>query len=367
MSEIEQYTQTDTPAAPPALNSGAISIVREYTAAMDDAHRFASAICQSPFVPEHFRNKPADTALAILYGASVGFDPMTSVQQLFVIGGKPALYARAMVAVVVAAGHEIWTEDEKPGSVTVAGRRKGSDKITRVTWTTELAQQAGYTKNPKYKTDPRSMLYARASGDVARRIAPDALLGLAYNLEEMQLVDDGRQRPAVERSTPTTQKDRVRAAIGAPDPRAPQSEPESITEAQSKKLHALANELHLSREQKIGGIAQIVGHPIESTNDLTKTEAVAVIDSLETKVAATRPVPADEDGAYPADVVDTPTDTSEDKTQVWQQVVAAGGNLDMALWALEADFEQFTGIKVHEGDASAYRAYLTELQGREAA
>ena len=369
MTEIEQYNdQPPVPAIqPPALTGAGMAMIREYTAAMDDAHRFASAICQSPFVPQHFAKKPADTALAILYGASVGFDPMTSVQQLYVIGGKPALYARAMVAIVLAAGHDIWTEDEGEGFVTVAGRRKGSDKVTKVTWTTELAQQAGYTKNAKYKSEPRAMLYARASGDVARRIAPDALLGLAYNVEEMQLVDEQPQQR--QQATAASQKDRVRAAIAQPaaepdETPADKPEPEQpgITAAQTKKLHALVGELGLSREQKISGVCQIIGRQVESTSELTKAEAVQVIDSLEQAAkpaAATDPEP-DDDGAVDGEIVD-------DADQVWQQCSEAASAIGMNLWDLEADFKTFTGIKRADADVAALQAYLTDLQGREAA
>jgi hypothetical protein len=374
MTEIEQYNDQPTVPAipPPALTGAGMAMIREYTAAMDDAHRFATAICHSPFVPQHFAKKPADTALAILYGASVGFDPMTSVQQLYVIGGKPALYARAMVAIVLAAGHDIWTEDEGDNFVTVAGRRKGSDKITKVTWTTELAQQAGYTKNAKYKSEPRAMLYARASGDVARRIAPDALLGLAYNVEEMQLVDEQPQQR--QQSTAASQKDRVRAAIQQPSPQEPEVSAEnqpadepSITDAQTKKLHALAGELGLTREQKISGACQIIGRQIESTSELTKAEAVRVIDSLEnaTRAAGTAAEPPqqsvpDEEGAVDGEIVD-------EADQVWQQCIEAASAIGMNLWGLDADFEAFSGIKRADADVAALSAYLTELQNRAAA
>src|SRR5690606_26985563 len=94
------------------------------------------------------------------------------------------------------------------------GRRKGSSQMERVTWTTDMAQRAGYMTNSKYKTDPRSMLYARASGDVARRIAPDALLGMAHNVEELT-ISEANQSP----SAPSSQVDRMRSAL-RPEPEA---------------------------------------------------------------------------------------------------------------------------------------------------
>lgn len=377
MTELEKHTNESTSlatTAPPALTNGAMTMIRQTAQAMSDAHQIASAICRTAFVPKHFQGKPEETAVAMLYGATVGFDPITSVQQIYVIGGKPALYARAMVAVVVAAGHEIWTEAEEPGSVTVAGQRKGSDKVTRVTWTSELAQQAGYTSNAKYRTDPRSMLYARASGDVARRIAPDALLGMAYNVEEMELVD--QPRATQQRSTASTQKDRVRAAVAAPQasgpadegsPAAPSQAPsapsagsgDTITDAQTKKLHALVGDLGLNREQKIGGVCQIVGRQVESTKELTKAEAVQVIDSLEQALKNRGEPQPDEDGAYPAETVED--------DPLWAEVTETAAGLGMNLWTLEEDFKESTGLTRDSADETAVQAYLEDLKSRKAA
>lgn len=154
---------------------------------LGQAFQIAEAICGTQFAPQHFRGKPHDAAAAILYGSQVGLDPLTALQNLYVIGGKPALYARTMQAIVQAAGHAVWTEESTDDSVTVAGQRAGSEAVERVTWTIERAQTAGYTSNANYKKDPQAMLYARATGDVCRRIAPDALLGMAYTVEEMRV------------------------------------------------------------------------------------------------------------------------------------------------------------------------------------
>lgn len=299
MSEIEQYEKPATMVTTNESVTG--SSIQQTAIELQDAHKIASAICRTAFVPEHFRGKPEETAVGILYGATVGFDPLTAVQQIFVIGGKPALYARAMVAIAMRAGHDIWTEEEKPGTVTVAGKRAGSDHVSRVTWTTELAKQAGYDKNPKYRSDPRSMLYARASGDVARRIAPDALLGLAYNVEEMQLAGTAdvvsrpkatakdqvraalttKQEPAPEESEPTDVTD-VEIVPDEPETDVPEKPaPGGITKEQSKKLHASFGELNITeRDDRLDYASKVVGHDLGSSADLSKAEASQVIESL---------------------------------------------------------------------------------------
>ncbi|MCZ4506609.1 hypothetical protein O4273_27765, partial [Rhodococcus ruber] len=62
---------------------------------------------------------------------------------------------------------------------------------------------------------PQSMLYARASGDIARRVAPDALLGMAYHVEELEAsaeLDNASKVP------PLPQRSRARQVEAATAP-----------------------------------------------------------------------------------------------------------------------------------------------------
>lgn len=197
-----------TPQTITVHEGGGVDMIAKTAGQLGQAFQIAEAICGTQFAPQHFRGQPHDAAAAILYGAQVGLDPLTALQNLYVIGGRPALYARTMQAIVQAAGHSIWTEDSSDSSVTVCGQRAGSEAIERVTWTIERAQTAGYTTNKNYQKDPQAMLYARATGDVCRRIAPDALLGMAYTVEEMRVSAAAQEsqrgtgtRPAAETSS----------------------------------------------------------------------------------------------------------------------------------------------------------------------
>lgn len=302
--------------------SGAVSLIQQTALELTAAHQIATAIAATSFVPAHFRGKPDECAVAILYGATLGFDPLTAVQQIYVISGKPALYARAMVAVVLSAGHEIWTEEESEGRVVIAGRRKGSDKVEKVVWTTALAQQAGYTSNAKYRTDPRSMLYARASGDVARRIAPDALMGMAFNVEELELGEvtatpvptdrsgTGRLRAAItptpETPSPVATPDRGHgtSAIDADrgederDAETVETPAAAMTTAQNRKIHALFRDLGMAddEDRQRAGMSRALGREVASRKDLTKDEAAFIIESLEIRARQQQaaPVPADD-------------------------------------------------------------------------
>lgn len=206
MTSTELATVTGAPTALTRIQSAA--------ADMHAAHQLAKALCATSFAPVHFKGKPDEGAAAIMYGDNIGMDPLAALQNIFMISGRPGLYARTMVALVLSKGHEVWTEVDTPDRVVVCGRRKGTDKVERSEWTIARAQRAGYLNNAKYKTDPQAMLYARASGDVARKVAPDALLGMAYNVEELQLDADPEPAVTVARSGAS----RLAAVVGVERP-----------------------------------------------------------------------------------------------------------------------------------------------------
>lgn len=263
------------------------------------AHRIGSALCQTSFVPQHFRGKPEEAAAAILYGDEIGFTPTQAVQNLYVISGKPALYARSMVALVMSKGHEVWTVEKSDARVTVAGRRKGTSHTIEETWTTGRAQKAGYTNNKKYTTDPQAMLYARAAADICRQIAPDALAGLAYSAEEMELSEETPTTTV--RREPTTRARRASAPAPEPDLEpATQTDDEaaaaedstpaplSPSDAQRGLMFASFKDAGFTtdartaegRQARLDYIGNVIDHPIESSNDLSVDEMSRVIDSL---------------------------------------------------------------------------------------
>ncbi len=221
-AEIELYK--DTLGHPDVLNT---------------AHKLATQISSTDFVPKAFRGKPEAVMAALLTGRELGLGPMTALQRIHVIEGKAGLDAQGMRAQVLAAGHELWIVESTPERCTVAGRRRGSEHIQQISWTIQDARNAGLAnRNGPWKTYPRQMLQARATAELCRLIAPDALGGLAYSSEE--LADETPQtikRPS--RQTPTdAPADVVRITTAAPAPETPQSTPapawddDDVTEAE---------------------------------------------------------------------------------------------------------------------------------------
>lgn len=282
-----------------------------WASSLTAAKAIGSALCQTSFVPTTFRGKPEEAAAAILFGDEIGFTPTQSLQSIYLIGGKPALYARAMVALVLASGHEVETVEKSDAVVTVRGRRRGSEAWMSETWTATRAKAAGYTKNAKYQSDPQAMLYARAASDICRQVAPDALAGIAYSAEELeseqapQSVTITRESVRVARATPAVEPAEVVEDITEEvyngtetvdtdtgeilDAEVVDDAP-SITDAQQRKLRVLLKDVGMTdRAAILEYVSAVVGRTVESSKSLTTGEASTVIEALTELAAMTEP------------------------------------------------------------------------------
>lgn len=304
MSEVTLYDERPAAAVDP---TGGRLVA--WASSLSAAKQIGAALCNTSFVPATFKGKPEEAAAAILFGDEIGLSPTQSLQSVYVISGKPALYARAMVAIVLAAGHEIETVRKTPTEVVVRGRRRGSESWTTETWTLARAQKAGYASNKKYATDPEAMLYSRAAADICRQIAPDALAGIGYSVEELETeptkVTITREEPKplprslkraeapspVEPEVPTEQVDTETGEIV--DAEVVDDAPALITDAQMRKMRALLGSIGMKdRGVVLDYVRGIVGHEVESSKSLTVDEASAVIDALsELEAMRTAPEP----------------------------------------------------------------------------
>jgi hypothetical protein len=158
-----------------------------WASAATAAHQLATSLSRTSFVPRHFQGNPGDATAAIMFGDELGLSPIASLRSIYIISGTPSMYARSMVALVMAHGHQVWTESSTDREVIVCGQRKGSEHVERSSWTIDRARKAGYTNNKKYDSDPQAMLYAKAAGEIARKVAPDVLAGIPYSVEDLEL------------------------------------------------------------------------------------------------------------------------------------------------------------------------------------
>ena len=246
-----------------------------WAGAASAAHQLATSLSRTSFVPKAFQGNAADATAAIMLGDELGLSPIAALRSIYIISGTPALYARTMVALAMAHGHEIWTEESSDRQVTVCGRRRGQEHIERATWTIDRARKAGYTNNKKYDTDPQAMLYSKAAAEIARKIAPDVLSGVPYSVEDLELEQPEPTKPvAPEPEFDEPPQEPVRAtAERAEDP---------ITPKQLTALNAaLSSDLGLTeRDDKLAFLSGELGREIGSSRDVTKAEAMRLLDKL---------------------------------------------------------------------------------------
>lgn len=189
-----------------------------WIAVVEPVAKLAVDVAQTEFVPKGLRNKPAAVTAAILFGRELDMAPMQSLQQVYVVDGRPTLAAEHLRAMVLAAGHEIVFGETSGSRCSVKGRRKGSTEWTTVEWTLAMAAAAKLTGKDNWQNYPRAMLIARATADLCRMIFPDVTHGVRAT-EEVDDGGDSAEVPAAPEAGKTT-VGRARKAA-APKPAAP--------------------------------------------------------------------------------------------------------------------------------------------------
>lgn len=261
---------------------------------------YARAVSVASMLPDNYRNKPADIMLAVGLGSAMGLSPAESLYRISVIKGKPTASAELVAANVRKAGHRLRVLIE-PGKATATIVRSDDPEFEfTVVRDAAWAQQMGLSDQPNYKKQGDTMLSWRAITAAARLACPEALYGVAYTSDE--LGDFGTQRTTVEQTAPAS--DRMADILkpsgseAAPDdapaghpveqpPQASEPEPAPVTKAQLTKIGACMSDLGITeRAEALGYVAATIGREVASRNELSKSEAMTLIDRLDSDIAA---------------------------------------------------------------------------------
>lgn len=165
--------------------------VNDMSPKMRELMAFATELSHSGIVPMAYINKPAAVFAAIQYGREFGIPPMSAMQNIAVINGKPTLGTDLMVSLAMHhkdwAGYEIPESTEKLAKVVVYRYTPDHKKtlLYTSTFTIEDAQKAGLVRpNSPWEKWRRRMLKHRAMAFAIRDAFPDVLSG-TYAYEEM--------------------------------------------------------------------------------------------------------------------------------------------------------------------------------------
>ncbi|WP_103339890.1 hypothetical protein [Amycolatopsis sp. CA-126428] len=327
MTDLQRYDPPNQVSRPPQELPPPTTL-DQWVLVVRDVSRLASQIADTPFVPESMRGNPAAVTAAILTGREMGLGPMTSLQHIHVVKGKPGKSAEIMRAMVLAAGHHIRDVEVTDTRAVLEGRRRDEETWTRVQFTADQAKRAridlgGY---------PEDKLYARATTRLCRRKFADVVGGIAATVDELEdgeipdtpgAAQTGSPAPAAPEAAPAPKRTAQRrtgpkkaapkAASATPEPppadapadpgpAAPppslpgddehDTEPadaapatadtaEPVTGEQMEKLHAQLGDLDVSdRGDKLSTVGLLVQRTLTSSLDLTKLEASQAIDIL---------------------------------------------------------------------------------------
>ncbi|MFF2852609.1 hypothetical protein ACFVT5_40910 [Streptomyces sp. NPDC058001] len=183
-NEIATRDEQQVVAVPQQANQPAESSLQKWAQEASAISGIANAIAGTSLAGAYRNDRDAIVAV-ILAGHEVGLKPMTSLKSIDVIQGQPALRAHAMRAIVLKAGHEIELVESDARHCIMRGRRKGAEAWQTVEWDMPRAAQMKLTDKTEWKKQPKTMLIARATGEICRLVAADALHGMPYVAEEL--------------------------------------------------------------------------------------------------------------------------------------------------------------------------------------
>lgn len=189
-AEIRQIpTQTQTQLAS-HTDTGIISDFRQY-------FKMASELCKADIIPQAYKGKVADTAIAIDMANRMGVSPMMVMQSMCVVKGKPSWSGQACLSFIRAKFTDVkvvyvgakGTDDR---GCYVKATDKDGDVLEGTTVTMSMAKAEGWTSNSKWRNMPEQMLAYRAASFFARVHCPETLMGVQVEGE----VEDS-SKPAV--------------------------------------------------------------------------------------------------------------------------------------------------------------------------
>jgi len=306
-------------------------IVAVHPSTLTERMTYAKALATADLLPPAYRNKPGNVLLAVEHGQALGISPMTAIQGVHIIQGKPTLSADLMAALVRRAGHRLRVSvDAVPSATAQLIRSDDPDWTFEATWDMARAEAAGLLGKDTWRQHPTAMLKARAISEVIREGASEVLHGLIYTPEELGGEEpaegaDVTEAPAAPQNV-NTETGEIHEAEVVEDGPAPQadggepvshvadaaadeeplgsggetspSSPPMISSQQTKLLGVLMKEAELTeRATALAYAANVIGREIGSRNELTRDEASRVIEALKTDadvLAGVTDAPADD-------------------------------------------------------------------------
>ena len=172
------------------------SSIYQSTESFEFAQRQAKSLCESDLVPTSYQGQKglSNCLVALEMSKRMNLSPLTVMQNLNVIHGKPSWSSHFISSQIMACGrfknfdYVVTGKNENLAVQCQATRLEDNKLIKGTTVSMKMAQQEGWTrKNPKYQSMPEIMLRARAATFFGRQYIPDLLLGVQTSEEVIDI------------------------------------------------------------------------------------------------------------------------------------------------------------------------------------
>lgn len=166
--------------------------------------KLAESLAQSSFVPQAMRGKPEDCLIAIDMSKRTGMAPMSILQNIYIVHGKPAWSSSFLIACINGSGlfstRLNWRQEGGEWWAYATGKDGEVYEGPRVS--VDMAKKEGWlAKNgSKWQTMPELMLRYRSAAFFARCYCPELTMGLHTEYEVAEFaapVEVKRQSPLV--------------------------------------------------------------------------------------------------------------------------------------------------------------------------
>ena len=219
----------------------------------------AEMLAKSDLVPKRFRGKVNNVLAMIQLADRCGMEPISLMQSAYEVGGEYALDTKAAIAMLAASGrvigpprYTIEGKDLKTSSCTCTVRDAQLNEDISLTFHYSTAEKQGWSKNPHWRNDPRTMMRYRSAVQLIRSSYPDVLMGM-YTIDEMrdrQTVEGSVVRSAATRQITHSNTDLL-DAVAEDAASEPEAASEPTPEEQAEILAAEAGELFEKGQSRV--------------------------------------------------------------------------------------------------------------------
>lgn len=166
----------------------------------EHAQRVGKALASSSLVPDTYSGNLANVLIALDVANRIGASPLSVMQSLYIVHGRPAWSASFLIATVNACGrftpirYKIEGEDpfDKTYRVQAHAKDRESGEICEGPWITwKMVDAEGWSKKSgsKWQTMPGLMFMYRAAAFWTRIYAPELSLGIRTAEEEIDVAE----------------------------------------------------------------------------------------------------------------------------------------------------------------------------------